>query len=323
VIATSVEQAERQFGYGGPDASNVVVLRSAISESFIERCRQANREAARESLGVGDAFVFSIHARLAWDKGIDRVIRAMAQLDDTERETVLVIAGDGPERAGLEELVNSLGLSERVTFLGHRNDIEAVLAAADASVLALTALEPQPLGLKEAMAAARPVIASRIGGVPEFITHGVDGLLIDDDDELVAAMRELSADPARAARIGQRGQETILADHRLKTRMKYLLAVLDRQAIRVLPLEMVLKEFTWGKVRWRNESETGFLFVPRTSEITELPMPIYSVIKEAIQHGTPADLLALPAAETKDMAELLFNMGAMVRSAQHVTLRAA
>jgi glycosyltransferase involved in cell wall biosynthesis len=323
IIATSFDQAERQFGYGQPQAANVDVVLSAVSQSFIDRCRRVDIRMARESLGVGDAFVFTVMARLDWVKGVDRVVRAMARVDAADHEVVLVVAGDGPLRGELEDLAASLGVSGRVRFAGHRSDIETVLAATDVAVLASVAGETGPLALKEAMAAGKPVIASSIPGIPEFVTDGVNGLLVSDDDQLVAAMRRLGQDPVLAAEIGQGAQESIRSGHMLAPRMRYLLALLDRQAIQTLPLEAVLAGFSWGKVRWRRERETGFLFVPRTSEITEIPARVYAVITDALERGTPAGLAGLPAEEARSMTGLLYDMGALVRSRPSATSAAA
>ncbi len=311
VIATSHEQAERQFGEESVPYGSVEVIHSGMDRRFLDEVGAIDHAAARSALGLDPGrCTFAVLARLSHEKGVDRVLRALTEVDAD-----LVIAGEGPLREELEDLAAELGVAGRVTFLGHVDDVGPVIAASNAVVLASTVPETGPLALKEAMGAGKPVIASRVGGIPEIVTDRVDGLLVDDDEGLVAAMGELTADRGLAEAMGANARRTIRTAHMLDGKLRHLLFALDLQALKTLPLETTLPELSWGKVQWRAEADTGFVFVPRTSEISELPMRTYEHVKRALEAGSPTALADDGLVSPEDAAELLFRMGALVRVA--------
>jgi glycosyltransferase involved in cell wall biosynthesis len=120
------------------------------------------------------------------------------------------VAGDGPRAAELRVLAASLGIADRVTFLGHREDVDALLHEADAFVLPSRS-EAFPNSVVEAMAAGLPVVAAGVGGLLELIDSGRDGVLVAPDDPaaLAAALDALIADPSRARAIGDAAHDTI------------------------------------------------------------------------------------------------------------------
>ena len=136
-------------------------------------------------------------------KGHDVLLRALTRLA-TAPPPVLLVAGDGPDRAALEALAGSLGLGERVRFLGHVADVTAVYRAADVVVQA-SRNEGFGLSVAEASLFARPVVASRVGGIPEVVTDGETGVLVppEDPDALAAALDRVLADPALRERLGR------------------------------------------------------------------------------------------------------------------------
>ncbi|HZM26591.1 MAG TPA: glycosyltransferase [Gemmatimonadales bacterium] len=147
-------------------------------------------------------------ARLSPEKAIDVLVSAAARVP----EAVFAIAGDGPERAAIRMQVEALGISERVRLLGARSDIPALLAACDLFVLP-SLVEGLPISVLEAMAAARPVVATRIGGTDEVVMDGRTGLLVppQDPEPLAAAIRSFLADPERGRQAGKAGREQLLA----------------------------------------------------------------------------------------------------------------
>jgi glycosyltransferase involved in cell wall biosynthesis len=114
--------------------------------------------------------------RLARQKGFDVLLEAAALM---AAEAAVAIAGEGPERGTLEEGIRRLGLAGRVTLLGFRADVRALLAAADA-VCMPSRWEGSPLALHEALAAGRPVVASAVGGIPALA--GAGALLVPPED---------------------------------------------------------------------------------------------------------------------------------------------
>jgi glycosyltransferase involved in cell wall biosynthesis len=147
-------------------------------------------------------------ARLRKEKGHDRFLRAFRSVLDRMPEAQAVIVGDGPARPEVETLLRVLDLGSAVHLAGEVADPRLFLAAAN--VVALTSPhEGFPNALLEAMASGRPVVATAVGGVPELVTDGEDGLLVAPDDGAVAeALLRLLRDPAEAARLGKEARRT-------------------------------------------------------------------------------------------------------------------
>ncbi len=121
-----------------------------------------------------------------------------------------IIAGEGPLRVSLQELTHKYGLDKDVLFLGHRDDAYETLAFMDLFVLPSFS-EGIPMVLLEALALARPVVASRVGGIPEVIEHGINGLLVraGREDELAQSCISLMNNYEWARRLGATGRKCI------------------------------------------------------------------------------------------------------------------
>ena len=157
-----------------------------------------SRVEARARLGVGvDDFVIGFVGRLIRAKGPDVLLRALAALPDGPWHAVIV--GDGGERAALEASKASERVRARVTFTGHLDDATHLYAGFDVFVLS-SRTEGTPIALFEAMAASTPVVATRVGGVPEVLS-AQDGLLVESEDSgaIAVAIREIREQPAAAA----------------------------------------------------------------------------------------------------------------------------
>jgi glycosyltransferase involved in cell wall biosynthesis/aminoglycoside phosphotransferase (APT) family kinase protein len=150
--------------------------------------------------------VVLLPARLERQKRQALLLEAIAGLPDV----VAVLAGDGPDRSALERLAADLGIIDRVRFLGIRDDVPALMAAADAIALPSDA-EGLPLVALEALAARKPLVATGIGGTREVVEDGVTGRLVPPGDAaaLGEALREVLADPVQAARMAASGQEVV------------------------------------------------------------------------------------------------------------------
>lgn len=161
-----------------------------------------NRDKVRVDLGVeaGKHLVLYV-GRLRPVKGVEYGIRAFAMALSQNLDLHMVLAGEGEQREELQALVKSLGISERVSFLGVRNDLPDLLSAAD-SVLMPSLTEGFPRVAVEAMAASKPVIATEVGGVPEAITHGESGILVQAKD--IEGMSAALVDLVRNAELQSR-----------------------------------------------------------------------------------------------------------------------
>ena len=145
--------------------------------------------------------------RLQPEKGVDVFLRAAALVRRSAPQAHFVVVGDGPLAGPLRTLADDLGLGGAVEFLGHRTDARALLGAFD--VMALTSRsEGSPLVVSEALAAGVPVVGSAVGGVPDQVRDGVEGLLVPPDrpGELAAALLRLLDQPHLRVRLGRAGR---------------------------------------------------------------------------------------------------------------------
>ncbi|MEG6523544.1 glycosyltransferase family 4 protein [Desulfotomaculum sp. 1211_IL3151] len=143
-------------------------------------------------------------ARLAPQKGVAYLLKAASLLK--EYNITLLIVGDGPLRQQLEEEALELGLGNRAIFAGMRENIEEIYAVLDIFVLP-SVTEGLPLAILEAMAAAKPVVATRVGGVPEAILEGKTGLVVSpkDPEALAVALAGLLGERELLSRMGKNG----------------------------------------------------------------------------------------------------------------------
>ncbi len=149
------------------------------------------RESTRTALGLGAAFTFLAVGRLMWKKDYPTLFRAMAR----SPQATLLVAGDGPQRGELEDLAAELSLDVR--FLGARDDVPALMQAADAFVLS-SVVEGLPVVLLEAALCGLPCIATDVGGVRETLCPAAHAYLTphSNPDALAANMHRLMALPA-------------------------------------------------------------------------------------------------------------------------------
>ncbi len=184
--------------------------------------------------------------RVVRPKGLHVLLRAMRLLSDAE----LVVCGEGFQLDAARRLARRLGIRERVNFKGWLAAEQLAQELADASVVAVPSLWPEPFGLVgiEALAAGRPVVASAAGGVRDWLQHGVNGLLVRPGHVrgLADALRELLADPARQGAMGEAGRALV--------------------ATRFSPdhhVEALLDGYRDARAHWQAASAAGSLRPPR------------------------------------------------------------
>ena len=162
----------------------------------------------RAELGLADqAPVIGTACTLRPEKALDILVRAAAILLEEFPDLRLLIAGEGPDRARIEALIGQLGVGETVTLLGGRGDIPDFLQALDVAVCS-SDWEGSPLSVMEYMEAELPVVATRVGGIPDMISDGVEGVLVPpgQPEAIATAVAELLRNPDEAAEMGRRGQ---------------------------------------------------------------------------------------------------------------------
>jgi glycosyltransferase involved in cell wall biosynthesis len=180
----------------------IMAIPNGIAE--VVRNREVGLAEVRREMGArsGDLVILSM-ARLAPDKGLEYLIEAATILPRTGRRIRIVIAGDGPERDRLEQLAGRLGVTDRVVFLGFREDVGDLLAASDLIVLP-SLREGLSIALLEAMAAGKPIVASSIGSQREVASRADMARLVRPADALALseAIVGLAGDEALMARLG-------------------------------------------------------------------------------------------------------------------------
>jgi glycosyltransferase involved in cell wall biosynthesis len=221
VVAVSSAIRDTLVGTYGVPAGRVDMLLPAIADPAAAPPRASRASAA----------VAGVVGRLVPEKGVDVFLRAAALVVAAIPAARFVVVGDGPLRAALEERAASLGLAGAVTFTGFRADAPQLIA--DLDVLAVPSRsDGSPLVVCEAMAAGVPVVASRVGGLPDLVVHGVSGLLVrpEDPDDLARTLVHLLRDPAAARALGTRGRQLAAArsHERLVDRMTEVYAAVAR-----------------------------------------------------------------------------------------------
>jgi len=166
-----------------------------INYSLGEDIRKLFR--AREGYDNNNLLFVSI-ARMSPQKDHFSLIQAFSLAVSHNNHLRILLVGDGPLRQELEARVRLMGLGDKVRFLGIRTDIAEILAAADVFVLS-SLWEGNPLSVMEAMAAGKPVIATAVGGVPELVQDGINGILVPPGNvrALAEAMLKLADDDLR------------------------------------------------------------------------------------------------------------------------------
>ena len=165
-----------------------------------------------EELGMqADTPAAGIVAALRPEKNHELFLRAAALVHAQRPAARFLVVGDGPRRASLEHMAADLRLTHAVRFLGTRADVPAVLSILD--VLLLTShMEANPVSILEAMASEIPVVATRVGSVPETVCDGENGYLAapGDAEAMAAHTLALLDNRKRAEALGRAGRETVL-----------------------------------------------------------------------------------------------------------------
>jgi len=190
----------------GIPAAKIETVRAGVNLAKFDE----DKATARQSLRLkGQDQVAVIVARLFPEKNHLLLLQAFAEVAQQVKAAHLLIVGEGTEQASIEAKINRLNLQNNVQMLGVRRDVGRILAAAD--VFALSSdREGLPIAVLEAMAAGRPVVATRVGDLPEVVQDGVNGYLVPPGDAgaLAEALIKLLSDDSHAAALGTQARTT-------------------------------------------------------------------------------------------------------------------
>ncbi len=195
----------------------------------------------RDEFGMeAESQIVGVVGRLELEKGHPTLLEAWPLVLESVPLAYLMIVGEGSRLDALQEIVRDLGVERHVVFTGRRDDIPAVTAAFDVAVLP-SYREAQGLTILEAMALSRPVVASRVGGIPEMIQDGINGLLVPPHDApaLAGAITRLLRDHQLADILGRAGHDMTHDRFCVQLMVNAIQDLYDEGARAVRPREVV------------------------------------------------------------------------------------
>jgi len=213
LVAVSPEVRDDLVALGVAPREKFTVIRLGVELEERVGAPPDARERTRRLLGIApDRFIVGWIGRMTAVKRTDDILLAFKRLRDSGVDACLCLVGDGPDRDDVEERAHRLGIVRSCFFLGYQDDVAPFYAAFDALVLP-SANEGTPVSAIETLASGRPVVATRVGGVPDVVRDGVDGFLVEPGDVhgLAERLGVLAADPALARRMGDAGREHVLS----------------------------------------------------------------------------------------------------------------
>jgi glycosyltransferase involved in cell wall biosynthesis len=197
-VGVSEDLVERIAGFGAADARFIPVTAAALTDPLKDPA------AVRTELGCGDRPLILSVARLHPQKSLEVLIGAASRWTNREPAPFVAIAGDGPQREELADLIERL--QAPVTLLGRRSDIADLLSACDVAVLT-SQWEARSLFAQEALRAGKPLVATDTGGIPGLVGDGAKLVAPGDADALDTAVRTLLDSPDAAADLAKRSRQ--------------------------------------------------------------------------------------------------------------------
>jgi len=212
IICVSEHDKELSLRFRVAPEQKLIVIHNGMEPTLY---LNADGSKVRFELGLKeDEILITMVARFVPQKDHDTLLQALSLLPGRKFKAALV--GGGERETFFRKKAGELGFRDNVIFLGERRDVPQILAASDIFVLSSN-WEGLPRSIIEAMMAGLPVVATRVGGVPELVEDGVTGFLIPprDPDALAEALQRLIADPELRRRMGQAGREKALKEFTL------------------------------------------------------------------------------------------------------------
>jgi len=182
-----------------------------IGTSLTSKPEAADGDRVRRDWGISSGPLVASLGRLVQQKGHDVFLQAFALLRKKVPSAQAVVVGDGPLRVVLEEMASRSDMGGKAHVFPSRNDLGNVLAAANILVIASRS-ESMPLLLYDAMAMARPIVATAVGGIPEVLEDGVTGILVPPESphDLAMAMERLLSNPTMSMNLAQQARATAM-----------------------------------------------------------------------------------------------------------------
>jgi glycosyltransferase involved in cell wall biosynthesis len=213
LVAVSPEVRDDLVALGVAPREKFTVIRLGIElDERVGSGRNGLGPGTRRVLGVGDGrFVVGWIGRMTGVKRTDDVLLAVRELRERGVDAVLCMVGDGPDRDAVEQRAHDLDIVRHCLFVGYQDEVAPYYAAFDALILP-SANEGTPVSAIEALAGGRPVVATRVGGVPDVVRDGIDGFLVEpgDVDAMADRLARLAGDSELRARMGAAGRERVL-----------------------------------------------------------------------------------------------------------------
>jgi len=224
VVVVSM-QLEKELIDSGISRNKIILINNGID---IEKFKPIPNEIIKElkhSIGIKiEDKVIGIIGRLSSEKGHAYLLQAFKIISSEFPRTKLVIVGDGPLGLSLKRQARDYGIEDKTFFLGSRDDVSELLSIFDVFVL-VSLVEGMPMALLEAMAARKPVIATRVGAIPSIVKDQYSGLLIDpqNTDQIVSAIKDLFSNKDKGGFIADNGFQTVKDNFSLKSTInKYI-----------------------------------------------------------------------------------------------------
>ena len=212
LIAVSPEVRDDLVALGVAPASKFSVIRLGVELDERIADDGAARTKMRRALGIRDGrFAVGWVGRMTAVKRTDDVLRTFKQLRDLGVDACLCMVGDGPDRPQVEQLASELGIMRDCLFPGYQEEVGPFFAAFDVFVLP-SGNEGTPVTAIEALASGCPVVATRVGGVPDVVRDGEDGFLVEPGavEEVADRLARLARDPDLRARMGAAGRARVV-----------------------------------------------------------------------------------------------------------------
>ena len=212
LVAVSPQVRDDLVALGVAPPEKFVVVRLGIELGERVGGGMDGRAETRRYLGIPpDRFAVGWVGRMTAVKRTDDVLDGFKRLLERGVGATLCLVGDGPDRPALERRAHELGIMRETLFLGYQEDVGPLYAAFDALVLP-SGNEGTPVSVIEALAAGTPVVATRVGGVPDVVRDGEDGFLVEPgaSDELSERLARLAGDPDLRKRFGEAGRARVL-----------------------------------------------------------------------------------------------------------------